>query len=89
MPDVAKYDGLRDLLRRERRSAVTLTLAQISDAVPGGLPSSAHRHRAWWSNEAAGSHVQARGWLDAGYAVTAVNLSAGTVTFQPLTREVG
>jgi len=86
---VVKYDRLRDLLRRERRPAVTLTLAQISDAVPDGLPSSAHRYRAWWSNETAGSHVQARGWLDAGYIATAVNLSAGTVAFERLTREVG
>lgn len=86
---MAKYDGPRDLLRRERRSVVTLTLARLSDAVPGGLPSSAHRHHAWWSNETAGSHVQARSWPDAGYTVTTVNLYAGSVTFERLTREVG
>lgn len=84
LPGMAKYDALRDHLRRQRRAVVTLTLAEIGEAIPGGLPASAYRHRAWWSNETAGSHVQARGWLDAGYAVASVNVAAGTVTFEAL-----
>lgn len=79
---MVKYDALRDHLRRQQRAVVTLTLAEVGEAIPGGLPASAYRYRAWWSNETAGSHVQARGWLDAGYAVAAVSFADGTVTFE-------
>jgi hypothetical protein len=81
---MAKYDALGDHLQRQRHAVVTLTLTEVGEAVPGGLPASAYRYRAWWSNETAGSHVQARAWLDAGYAVAAVNFDAGTVTFEAL-----
>lgn len=81
---MAKYDALREHLRRQRRSVVTLTLPEISQTIPGGLPPSAYRYLAWWSNESAGSHVQARGRLDAGYAVAFLDVDAGTVTFEAL-----
>lgn len=78
---MAKYDDLRDHLKRQQGPACTLTMAKISGVPTGGLASSAYRHRAWWSNETEGSHVQARGWLDPGYAVAAVDLAVGAVTF--------
>ncbi len=81
---MAKYDALRNHLRRQRRPVVTLTLAEISGVIPGGLPGSAYRYRAWWSNETAGSHVQVRAWLDAGYAVASVDVAAGRVAFEAL-----
>jgi hypothetical protein len=46
-----------------------------------GLPPSAYEHRAWWSNERQGSHVQAIGWLDAGRRVESVDLDTTRVTF--------
>jgi hypothetical protein len=81
---MAKYDALREHLRRQRGAVVTLTLSEIAEAVPGGLPQSAYRYRAWWSNEAAGTHVQARAWLDAGFAIASVDLVDATVTFEAL-----
>jgi hypothetical protein len=39
------------------------------DRLVDGLPPSAHRHRAWWSNERKGNHVQAAAWLEAGRRV--------------------
>jgi len=51
-----------------------MSFDEINDLVPGGLPPSAYRHDAWWSNEdASGStHSQSRlGWMAAGYIATA------------------
>jgi hypothetical protein len=48
-----------------------------------------HRYCVRWSNETAGSHVQARGWPDAGHIFTVVNLSAGTVSFERAAWDVG
>jgi hypothetical protein len=56
---MSKYDALAELLRRKRglRTQLDLRFAEISIAVPGGVPSSACRHAAWWANETSGSHV--------------------------------
>jgi hypothetical protein len=53
------------------------------DALVGGLPASASRHRAWWSNTP--SHTQAVASMDAGWQVDSVDLDARTVRF---TREL-
>jgi hypothetical protein len=49
---------------------------------PGGLPASAHRHRARWSNQSGSSHVKAGSWLDAGYSVAEVDMAGSYVTFE-------
>lgn len=54
---------------------VTLTYIQIENILNDKLPLSAQRHRAWWSNEIEGFHVQARAWLDAGWLIDTVDLS--------------
>ena len=40
---------------------VTLSFDEMGRLV-GGLPPSAYRHRAWWSNNS--THVVAQAWLD-------------------------
>lgn len=45
------------------------------------LPPSAFSHRSWWANDRV-THVQSRTWLDAGWRVDAVDLSAQVVTFK-------
>ena len=62
---MAKYDALRDRLRRHAR-AVEYTLDDIAALVPGGLPRSAYQYEAWWSNRDQ-THPQSRSWGDAGY----------------------
>lgn len=55
--------------------AVTLTWPEL-DAIVGGVPMSAAKHRAWWS----GDRTHVRSWKSAGFAVT--NLQMGSqVTF--------
>jgi hypothetical protein len=74
---MAKYDPLRDALRRAG-SSVELSFAEIAELV-GGLPPSAYEHRAWWSNGL--SLVQGQAWRAAGMQVDHVNLTARRVRF--------
>ena len=59
----------------------TLSFGEIEQIIGDKLPPSAHDHRAWWSNRA-GSHVQARAWLEAGWEVESVDQGAQTVRFR-------
>ena len=43
--------------------------ANIEEILGARLPPSARTHRAWWGNEADGTHVQCRSWLDSGWEV--------------------
>jgi hypothetical protein len=77
---MSKYSPLRRRLEAERGAEVDMTFAEI-DAIVGGLPVSARRHSAWWSNEREGRHVQSRAWMDAGWWVANVNVTAERVRF--------
>ena len=76
---MAKYSPLKEQLQRRSISPIEFAFRDIADWV-GGLPVSAHRHRAWWANDR--SHVQARAWLDAGWEVDEVCLQVGRVRFR-------
>jgi hypothetical protein len=75
-----KYDPLHQQLLADLARPIALTLPTM-DLLVGGLPPSARTHRAWWSNEADGTHIQARAWMNAGRRVTAVDFNAGLVAF--------
>lgn len=77
---MSKYSELRRLERESGRS-VEMTFGEI-DRMVDGLPASARRYRAWWSNEDEGSHVQAHAWMDAGWRVESVNLTGEKVRFK-------
>jgi hypothetical protein len=77
---VSKYSALCRHLEAETGPSVEMTFGEI-DGVVGGLPASARRYSAWWSNEREGRHVQARAWLDAGWRVANVNLTTERVRF--------
>lgn len=77
---MSKYSALRRQLENEAGPSVEMTFGEVDDIV-GGLPASARRHSAWWSNELEGSHVQAHAWMDAGWRVERVNLTAERVRF--------
>jgi uncharacterized protein YraI len=77
----SKYWPLTQYLTKAAASGSTtvqLDFAQIADMVTGGLPPSAYRHRAWWSND---SKVEAQAWREAGWHVEAVSLDRRRVTF--------
>lgn len=78
---MAKYDALRDHLRRCGEPRLTMSFAEIDRIVPGGLPRSAYMYQAWWANEREPRHVQAAAWTEARYLVERPDLNACTVTF--------
>lgn len=77
---MSKYSALRWQLERESDTSVEMTFDEL-DRIVGGLPASARRHSAWWSNESEGGHVQAHAWMDAGWRVGHVNFTAERVRF--------
>ncbi|MCC6909857.1 MAG: hypothetical protein IT430_18130 [Phycisphaerales bacterium] len=94
---MAKYDALRDELRRRGQPVtpakagvqshsphrITMTFAEIDQLIPGGLPNSAYTYQAWWADERdPKTHVHKLAWLEAGYRVERYDLAARTVTFR-------
>jgi len=78
-----KYTPLENYLTvlPASRGEVRLSFEHIERMLKEELPPSAKQHRAWWSNETEGSHVQAHSWMDAGWKVDAVNFSENWVRF--------
>jgi hypothetical protein len=76
---MAKYDRLSEWLAEQHGAYIECTFAGLYELV-GSLPPSARAHRAWWANDR--SHVQARAWLDAGFHVEKVNITAEQVSFR-------
>ncbi|HEY9473195.1 MAG TPA: hypothetical protein VIS06_05000 [Mycobacteriales bacterium] len=75
---MAKYDPLRDFLRR-RTTPITMTFDEVADLV-GGLPRSAYDWPLWWRND--DPHVQAQAWGAAGFDAE-VDLARRVVRFTP------
>lgn len=77
-----KYDAFYNWLKNRPASETTLHLSfqQIEQILNDKLPESAHKHSAWWANNA-NTHTHAESWLDAGWRVEGHDLSAETVTF--------
>jgi hypothetical protein len=73
------YGCIGDALRSEGVDR-TLAFAEIERIIGRRLPASAARHRAWWANDRTHSH--ALGWLEAGFRVSAVDLTARLVSFR-------
>lgn len=79
-PD-SKYFPLFEYLRQQNQDRVRLSFEAIDRMISGGLPASARRSRAFWSNRSRGA-FQAQAWLDAGYWVDDVDMKSGLVTFK-------
>lgn len=60
---------------------ITLSFSKIEKIIDSRLPSSAHKHPAWWSNEKNGSHVEAHAWEGAGWKKESIDLERETVRF--------
>lgn len=85
MKHEGKYRPLFDHLSASHANEVTLTLTEIEVLLGDALPASARTTRGWWSNRGRGS-LQATAWMEAGYHVQEVDLSAGRVVFRKLHR---
>jgi hypothetical protein len=65
---MAKYDPLRQHLRRQRLEEFEMTFAEIEHRIGAYLPKSAQRPQ-WWAKVADPDtiHVHRRAWGEAGY----------------------
>lgn len=81
-PQRSSYAPLSEYLARVGVAEVRLDLTAIERILGRSLPASARKHRAWWSNESAGTHSHARAWLGVGWHVESLDLSAGVVQFR-------
>lgn len=79
---MSKYDPIETFLTRCGKKFLTLDFSAISEMVSGGLPASAHKHSAWWSNEVDGQHTQARSWMEAGFRTENLDLEQKKVSFR-------
>lgn len=78
---MAKYDPLTAWLAKQPTHVVHVECSfHALDDLVGGLPRSARTHRPWWGNDR--THPQAGAWMDAGFHVAEVNVSAGQVAFR-------
>lgn len=81
---MGKYDKLADYLKNSPRTTVTLSAKEIEGIIGSKLPSSAYKHRAWWSNNHS-QHSHRAAWLNAGWKVDEVGVKDGEsfdVTFR-------
>jgi hypothetical protein len=79
-----KYTPLEHYLRgiTPGLDEVSLSFEKIEQVLGASLPPSAHRHQAWWANEADGRHVHAHAWMNAGWRVDFVDQGRRLVRFR-------
>ena len=75
-----KYRALFEHLDARREDERRASFSEIERILGFGLPPSARRYSAWWSNT--DYHSQARAWLAAGWRVGEVDMDAEIVTFR-------
>ncbi len=83
---MAKYDGLRDYLRRQTGVELSLTFREIEKVIEAALPKSAERPQ-WWANvtDPQSTHIQRNAWREAGYDAFLV-AGSDRVIFRKATR---
>jgi hypothetical protein len=80
---MSKYHALTKHLSSRNTARVVMSFAEVETILGAPLPKSARNYRPWWANSGHG-HVQARGWLDAGYQSEQVDLEAERLIFTRL-----
>jgi hypothetical protein len=78
---MTKYSSIGHRLGALGFEKAEISFAEIEEWLGFPLPRSARVHPAWWANEQSGTHSHARGWLDADYRTSGLNLAATRVTF--------
>jgi hypothetical protein len=83
---VRNYNALTGHLEKCDEPVVTITFSQLDDLV-GGLPNSARKYQAWWTNSAS-SQPHSRSWLNA-HRLATPDFNAGHVVFTTGSPRVG
>lgn len=74
-----KYSPLFNYLKNSDKMVINLSFEELEDILEFELPSSARKHRAWWSN---GGHSQCEAWMNAEYEVKEIDQNKKYVVFQ-------
>lgn len=74
-----RYAPLAKFLADYSGGATELSFAEIEEILGVALPQSARRHRAYWANSK--STTQARGWVEAGWVVSSLDMDNERVSF--------
>ncbi len=77
---MSKYAALTRHLSSRTEARVPMSFSDLESVLGFPLPASARAHRPWWANSGHG-HVQAHGWLDAGFQSEQVDLEAEKLVF--------
>ncbi len=79
---MSRYSPLGRYLEGLGRERVGMGFEEIERILGFSLPKSARTYRAWWANEARGSHSHAKyGWMHGGYRVHSLSFKTERVTF--------
>lgn len=78
---MGKYEPLTEFLKDASQNEVRMSFDEIEKIIGRQLPSSARRHRAWWSNNPENS-VMTKAWLDAGWKSEQVDMEARKLVFR-------
>ena len=76
---MGKYDRLGEYLSEQSGDACVLRFAKVEEVTGDSLPASAREYRPWWGNDR--THVQACGWMNAGWKVERLELQQERVHF--------
>ncbi len=75
-----KYQPLENYLKTRGLKEILITFEEIETIIEGNLPSSARKHRPWWSNNPSNS-VITKSWLAAGYRTARVDMEGERLVF--------
>lgn len=81
-----KYDSLSSYLSRTDEHIIDMKFSEIESIINDNLPSSARKHRAWWSNNPSNS-VITHAWLNAGFQTEKVDMSEQRLRFRRVMRK--
>jgi len=78
-----KYSSLEDYLRSlpASQEEAILTFERIEQILGDSLPTFAHEDSTWWGNQKQGIQIETNPWMDAGWMVEIVDLTAKWVRF--------
>lgn len=78
---MGKYEPLTHYLENQPEEIWDAGFSDVERVLGFALPRSAHDYPAWWANQEPG-HSQTRGWRDAGWETSQVDLAAKKVRFR-------
>lgn len=77
---MGKYQPLTHYLEATPEEIWDARFSEVEKVLGFSLPPSAHAYAAWWANQEPG-HSQTRGWRDAGWETSQVDLASKKVRF--------